>query len=201
MPADAIITEQMLEMLLTTNGLTKQMNKLFGQFIVEENLWTMAMNLAMGDDDKIAFRSSWAVEWAYTISPEHFRHNYSERLILDFINTSNDSVHRVYGKMLYDLIVNDVLTLDDDQVTAIAEKCLDRTINSNTNVAVKVRFMKLLQLLTPRIEWLEATLTDIVRDHSTDPDCTPAMAAYARHYFKWLSMKQRAKAKAAAKHC
>lgn len=66
-PPQERIDKEMLQGILSAGGLTKQTNRMLGRLIAEEKLWDEAMELARSDEAQVAFRSAWALEWAYTM--------------------------------------------------------------------------------------------------------------------------------------
>lgn len=186
-PLDTVTCETLRD-LLFSRGLTKKMNVIIGTLIAEENLWEEAIILSRDNNPKIAFRASWALEWAYTMNSEQIERRFEE-LLNDFSQTDNESVQRVYSKMLCDMIRRRVIYLSDEKAAAIAETCFDLLTNRQTPVAVKVWQIELLADLSQRIEWIEENLTDIVRDMSENSECTPAIAASARRFLKLRNKK------------
>lgn len=189
---DEIIDVSMLRMLLHARGLTKKMNAVVGSLIAEEGLWEPALDLAMSDDAQTAFRASWALEWAYATNMDYFE-RFIPRFFEDYLSATNESVNRVYSKMVCDMMRRGALTLTDEQALAVAEKAFDLLVNPGTAVAVKVWQIELLSDLSGHIDWIEENLTEIVRAMSEKPDCTPAEAAHARHYFRELEKRTKRK--------
>lgn len=184
-----VITTQTLEDIILVGGLTKKMNVLLGSLIAEEELWTEAMDLAMSDRDQLAFRASWALEWAYSSNMERFA-EFIPRFFGDYLKAMNHSVNRVYSKMLCDMIRRRAITLTDGEAEQVAVKCFDLLVNPETAVAIKVWQIELLSDLRSRFDWIEEELTAVVRAMSENPGCTPAEAAHARHYFKRLASEK-----------
>lgn len=187
---DEIITQATLRDLLLVGGLTKRMNTVMGSLIAEEELWTEAMDLAMSDNDQIAFRSSWAVEWAYSTNMERFD-EFIPRFVEDFIRARNHSVNRVYSKMLCDMLRRGVVELTDEQAIQVAEKSFDLLVDPETATAIRAWTIELLWDLSGHADWIEENLTEIVRAMSEKPDCSAGEAAHARHYFKRLAKKSK----------
>lgn len=181
-----IITTDTLRDLLLSRGLTKNMNCIMGALIEENNLWEAAMTLSSDVDRQVAFRASWALEWAYIMHPEMIECRFAE-FFNDLLRTKNDSVQRVYSKMLCDMLRRGVAMLSTEEALALADKCFGLLTDKETPVAVKVWQIELLADLSPRIDWIEENLTEIVRNMSESHNCTPAIAAAARHYFKRLN--------------
>lgn len=180
------ITIETLKDLLLAGGLTKRMNRTFGTLIQEEGLWDEALELARYDDPRVAFRASWALEWAYMIQPEEIERRF-QFFLRDFLTFHNESVQRVYSKMLCDMTRRGSIVLSGDQAAALAEKSFDLLTDPDRAVAVRVWQIELLFDLMPRFGWVEENLTAVVRGLSEHPDCTPAIAAHTRSYFRRIS--------------
>lgn len=178
-----IITTDTLRDLVMSRRLTQKMNCIIGSLIVEENLWDSALALSYDTEPKVAFRISWSLEWAYTLKPEMIECRFAEFLVI-FISTDNGSVQRVFSKMLCDMTRRGTIVMSDDEAIAVAEKCFGLLTCTDTAVAVKVWQIELLSDLSTRIEWIDEHLTGIVSNMSENKECTPAIAAAARHYFK-----------------
>jgi len=187
--AEETIYAATLHSLLRAGGLTQKMNTVIGSLIVEEDLWEAALDLAMSSDHKTAFRASWALEWAYAMNMDYFE-RFIPRFFRDYLSATNESVNRVYSKMVCDMTRRGVLGLSDDEALRVTEKAFDLLVNPETAVAVKVWQIELLSDLSGRIDWIEENLTEIVRAMSEKPDCTPAEAAHARHYFRRLEKRR-----------
>lgn len=190
--ADETIDAETLRDLLHAGGLTQKMNTVVGSLISEEDLWEAALDLAISDNAQTAFRASWALEWAYATNHDYFE-RFIPRFFTDYLNAMNESVNRVYSKMVCDMTRRGALTLTDGQALMVAEKAFDLLVNPETAVAVKVWQIELLSDLSGRIDWIEENLTEIVRAMSEKPDCTPAEAAHARHYFRELEKRTKKK--------
>lgn len=139
-----------------------EMNERYGRIIAENDLWDFALDLAFHDDPRVAFRSSWALEWAYFNDRESFR-PHTAHFFDNFLKAANPSAHRHYSKMLYDMMRRGAVTLDHGQACATAEKCFELLIDPSTRVAVKVWCMEILFDLRPRLDWLEENLRDAVQ--------------------------------------
>lgn len=180
------VTIEVLKDLLLAGGLTKRMNRMFGTLIQEEGLWEEALALARSDDPRVAFRASWALEWAYTIQPEEIERRF-QPFLQDFLTSHNESVQRVYSKMLCDMTRRGSIVLSDEQAVALAEKSFDLLTDPDRAVAVRVWQIELLFDLIPCLGWVEENLTAVVRGLSEHPDCTPAIAAHARSYLRRIA--------------
>lgn len=179
------ITSDTFRDLMLVGGLTKGMNSTLGALIVEEGLWNAGLELARSDEKSVAFRASWALEWAYTVEPLQIERRF-ETFFRDFLHADSESVQRVYSKMLCDMLRRGAVVLKDDDAEAVAERCFELLTADTTPVSVKVWQIELLYDLIPRFDWIGDNLTAVVRTMSESPECTPALAAHARHYFNRL---------------
>ena len=139
-----------------------EMNGVFGRLIGPNNMWDFALDLAFHDDPRVAFRGSWALEWAYYNDREAFR-PYLAHFVDNFLKAANPSVHRHYTKMLWDMQHRGMLVLDDGQAEQVAEKAFDLLIRPETKVAVKVWCMEILYDLSPRLDWVGEQLGEVLR--------------------------------------
>ena len=182
-PPQERIDKEMLQGILSAGGLTKQTNRMLGRLIAEEKLWDEAMELARSDEAQVAFRSAWALEWAYTMDAYPIEARF-RRFFEDFLRSGNTSVQRIYSKMLCDMVRRGAVATDALQAEGLAGKCFDLLTDEKTPVAVKIWQIELLDDLRTRIGWIEENLTEMVRSLSENPECRPAMAAYARRYLR-----------------
>ena len=102
-PPQERIDKETLQGILSAGGLTKQTNRMLGRLIAEEKLWDEAMELARSDEAQVAFRSAWALEWAYTMDAHPIEARF-RRFFEDFLRSDNTSVQRIYSKMLCDMV-------------------------------------------------------------------------------------------------
>lgn len=184
------ITPDVLETVVLGAGLSKKMNMLIGSLIVEESLWDEAMLLSGSEDDRTAFRISWGLEWAYTLEPKELELR-AKRFVRDFLDARNESVNRVYSKMLCDMTRRGAVELDPEEAISVAEKAFDLLINPKTAVAVKVWQIELLYDLRSRMDWIEEALVETVRTLSEATECTPGMASHARHFFRRIKKSKK----------
>lgn len=97
-----------------------EMNERYGRLIAANGLWDFALDLAFHDDARVAFRGSWALEWAYFNDPESFM-PHTAHFIDNFLKTANPSAHRHYSKMLYDMMRRGTVGMDHGLASAVAE--------------------------------------------------------------------------------
>lgn len=164
------------------------MDERYGRLIVEKNLWPDALGLAFHDDSRVAFRASWALEWAYFNHKEMFV-PYILRFFENYIVASNPSVHRHYTKMLCDMMRCGLFVPETSQMEQIAEKTFDLLIGAQTKSAVRVWAAEILFELSPALDWVEEYLSDVLRRQM---EAIP-MPAILNHYGKLLKKIDRAK--------
>ena len=130
-PPQERIDKEMLQGILSAGGLTKQTNRMLGRLIAEEKLWDEAMELARSDEAQVAFRSAWALEWAYTMDAHPIEARF-RRFFEDFLRSDNTSVQRIYSKMLCDMVRRGAVATDALQAEELAGKCFDLLTDEKT---------------------------------------------------------------------
>jgi len=120
-----------------------EMKAHLGRMIVDGGLWTLAIDLALYDDPRVAFRSAWALEWAYENDRKAFL-PHAGQFLGSFVHSASPSVHRHYAKIIYDMLLRDVLTPSPAQAVMIAERSFDLLIDPAVKPAVKVWCMDML---------------------------------------------------------
>lgn len=157
------------------------MDRCYGTLIMENALWKEALSLAFHDDMRLASRASWALEWAYFHNRDAFA-PYCVTFFEDFLRVTNPSVHRHYGKILYDMLRCGLFVPDDFQAAQIAERAFDLLTGGKIKSAVRIWAAEILYELSPRIDWVRENLEDIIR-HQIETMPTPAIL---NHYGKLL---------------
>lgn len=162
------------------------MKPMVGYLILKYGLWEEAMNLGMTDSRQIAFRATWALEWAYSQSYDDLPEWFADRMVDDFVASRNGSLHRVYSKMLCDMMRFGGFRPTDGQADRLAEKCFDLAIGPQTRGAVKFWCLDTLCELAPRIDWIPDALEGLLQRISEEPDCPPGMRVACREIGKRL---------------
>lgn len=153
------------------------MKETFGRVIVRNNWHDFAIGLSLHEDHRTAFRGSWALEWAYYNDKNAFR-PHTRKFLDHFLKTDDPSVHRIYTKMLLDMYHHGVVVLSGDQAEAVAEKTFGLLIEADTRSAVKAWCMEILFELSPRLDWVEEPLREVVcRIMEDDPSKSMAKSA------------------------
>lgn len=153
----------------------------YAALIIKHGLWEEVIPMALSDDDKLAFRSTWALDWAYSRN-KSVMEPYTEQFLETYLASTNGSVHRSFSKMLCDMLRRGTITLDESRQAEVAEKCFDLLIDESVRSAVKIWSAEILYQLMPRIDWiaehLEETLVYQLESHPS-----PAIIT---HYDKLL---------------
>lgn len=164
-----------------------EMNSIYGEVIARDDLWEFALGLAFDEKPQVAFRSSWALEWAYFNDREAFR-PHIPHFIDNFVRAQNSSVHRHYTKMLHDMLTRGLVVPDGATADALAEKAFDLLIAPETRTAVTVWAMEILYELAPRIGWVAEELPLTIR-RILESDPSPGTANRARKVLKRMKEK------------
>lgn len=162
-------------------GFGSAMDRRYGGLIVRNDLWKEALALASHKDARVAFRASWALEWAYFHGRDAFA-PYVAAFLENFLRAANPSVHRHYTKMLYDMLRREIFIPNDFQAAQIAEKTFDLLIGEGTKSAVRIWAAEILYELSPRLDWVREHLEEVLR-HQIETIPTPAIL---NHYGKLL---------------
>lgn len=172
------MTEAELEQILSVRfeeGCADQ----WGDLLLEQDLFELAMTLALRKKTVIPFRASYAMERAFLKAPERFE-PYYERFLLDFSVVKHPSVWRHYGKIMALLLKAKKLTLTDEKVQQIAETAVIRLVDEAIPVGARVWSLDILYYLRKHVTWIDEELPTIIDDLKIAP--TPAMVARLRRY-------------------
>lgn len=162
------------------------MKPMVGYIILRYGLWEEAMNIGMTAPQRIAFRATWALEWAYEQSLGQLPEWFFDRMADDFAASRNGSLHRVYAKMLADQMVFEGIRPTETQAEKLAEKSFELLIDPKTRGAVKAWCLEILFALRLRLDWIAEPMEDIVQRLSEAPDCSPGMRVWCRELSKRL---------------
>jgi hypothetical protein len=177
-----------------------------GYIILKYGAWEVAMNVGVnpghrpsagsaakqrtgkGERGNVAnFRAAWALEWAYEqAGPADIPEWFFDRVADDFCASQNGSVHRIYAKIVCDMMRFGGVRPSEMQVEKLAEKCFGLVIDPRTKTATKFWCLEVLTEITPRVEWVEEELPETVRRISEAPDCPPGMSVATREILKRL---------------
>lgn len=178
------VTEEEIGELLVRHFRDGNMKSEVGYIILRYDLWEEVMNLGRCAKQQIAFRATWALEWAYEQGSDKLPEWFADRMSDDFAASGNGSLHRVYAKMLCDQMRFGSFRPADVQAERLAEKCFDIVISPATKTAVVFWCLELLSELAPRIDWIGEELEVTVRRISERPECTAGIAVACRAILK-----------------
>ncbi len=136
-------------------------------------------------DAHTAFRAAWALEKAYAVDRWAVVERFGQ-FLEDWIATDNHSVKRIYTKMLYDMLLWERVEVDNVEAERIAERGFDILIEQDCPVGTRTWLIELLTLIGKRVDWIEETLTPLVRRFSEEPEAKPATRFITRKYLKNL---------------
>lgn len=145
----------------------------YGPLVLAENLQKSCMELAFDHDPRIAFRASYALEYAFFDNPEKFTGEYGGMFLECMTRTTNPSVHRHYTKILAFMLEKNIIRLSDRQVEEMTEFVFDLLISPRTKPAVRATSMNILYELCDRLDWIAGSLYDTILHISADS--TPAV--------------------------
>ena len=146
-----------------------EMKATYGRVIVEQERWEEAIALARSKDDRLAFRASWGLGWAYNESPEGVL-PYLERFIGAFVDSTSGSVHREYSKILYGLASRGV-KLSETQREKVVARAFDLLINPAVRPAAKVWCMEIVWIFRDSEDWIAEALQETLRELVSAPGC------------------------------
>ncbi len=140
----------------------------WARLILDHDLWTGAMDLALGKRPPVPFRASYALEGAFFENPDGFA-PYHRRFVRDFCAATDESVFRHYGKMMAWSLKRKWLTLTNDEATQVAEAACVRLIDARLRVAVRAWSLEVLLLLRGRVAWIDEEWPGIIETLRIDP--------------------------------
>jgi hypothetical protein len=136
---------------------------------------------------KTGFRAAWALEWAYEqAEPDDLPEWFFDRVADDLCASQNGGVHRIYAKIVCDMMRFGGVRPSETQVEKLAEKCFGLVIDPRTKTATKFWCLEVLTRIAPRAEWVAEELPETVRRISEAPDCPPGMRVATREILKRL---------------
>lgn len=168
---------------------TGGMKAMVGYIILRCDAWEEAMNLGLDGEPRIAFRATWALEWAYEQSePEERPEWFFDRMADDFVSSSNGSLHRVYAKMLLDQMRFGGICPTPGQAERLADRCLDLVSAPATKTAVRFWCLEILCELSPCVEWVGGELAALLRRLGEASECPAGMRVALREIGKRIDL-------------
>ncbi|MBQ4279479.1 MAG: hypothetical protein IJC16_05960 [Rikenellaceae bacterium] len=134
----------------------------FGSMVATGGLYGLALDMAFDPDPRIAFRISWALEWAYFYDPVAFL-PHVPAFLRNFGAVTNASVRRHYAKILSHLIRSGLYVPTTGEGEAIAAVCFDLLIAPAVRPAVQVWCMEILADLADSLPWVREELPATLR--------------------------------------
>lgn len=109
-----------------------------------------------------------------------FALRFSPLLVEKYLETNNGSVLRSYGKILCDMLRRNFVNPDTGTLEKIAEKAFDTLIDPEVKVAVKVWAMEILYDLSPKFDWIDEHLEEVIKLQLEKTGTTPAMISHGK---------------------
>lgn len=137
-------------------------------------------------DQRLCFRSSWALEHLLLKNNQLFNSTYNQ-LLENFKTLKNWSALRSYTKLIMWLLSksNKTIKLSDDQREIILEKTFDILEDSDCPIAVKVNGFDILYRLIPYYDWLAKELGLLI-ELNLEKENTPALKSRGIYILKRL---------------
>ncbi|MDR0509654.1 MAG: hypothetical protein LBH06_01005 [Rikenellaceae bacterium] len=170
---------------LLTGELRGEIKSLCGAMIVGEGRWEEAIALSRSTDAQLAFRAAWGLEWAWAESPEGLR-PHLETFLYAFARSDNGSVHRIYSKMINDMLRRG-WEFSRGRRTEVVAKSFDLLIDSATRPAVKVWSMEIVYRLRGEEPWIADALAETLAAMLTSPEASPGLVNRASKTLKRLA--------------
>lgn len=156
-----------------------------GYIILKYGAWEAAMNVARRDGSKTGFRAAWALEWAYEqAEPGDLPEWLFDRLVDDLTASANGSLHRIYAKLVCDMVRFGGSAPTGAQAERLAEKCFDLVIEPATKTAALFWCLEILAELSPRLDWVAEELPATLHRISEAPGCTPGLRVATREILR-----------------
>ncbi len=164
------------------------MKERIGRIVMRDGLWDYAFRAAFYDDPRVAFRASWALEWAYFADKDALL-PYVDRVVDVFVRADNQSVYRHYSKILRDMQMCRMSIFSDIQLVRIGEKAFDLLVDPATKTATKAWCMDILLGLVPHLDWVgEALYGALYRIMDDDP--SPGVISHVAKILRSEYMKR-----------
>ena len=154
----------------------------WADLLLEQELFAVAMDLALRPKTVIPFRASYALERAFLKAPERFEPYYT-RFVSDFPAATHPSVWRHYGKIMALLLKKKKLSLTGGQAETIAETAVLRLVDESIPVGARVWSLDILYYLRKHVAWIGDEQPGIIENLKIAP--TPAMISRLRR-FGWM---------------
>lgn len=169
-------------------GFAKGFAQRFGPLIVEHALYDQVLDLGLDPDPRVAFRASYALEYAFLKEPSAFV-RFHTHFIQNYLIIKNPSAQRHYAKIMAHLLRHHQIRLPALLVEPIVEVTFDRLIDPSVRPAVKVWAMEILYDLAPDLPWVDEQLYDTIQFLMQDE--TPALRSHGVKICRRIRIRQK----------
>ena len=178
------MTSEQLRKILSVRA-TSRFGERIGRLIAREGLLAETIDLGTDPDPRIAFRASYALEYAFAADPKRMDPHLSA-FVDRYAEVSCHGAQRHFSKILALLLRRKSLRLDARRLDRTIEVTFDRMIDRSVPVAVKVWAMEILARLADKRPWIGEQLGDTIR-HLMDCNGSPGLCSRGRKICRRLS--------------
>ena len=132
-----------------------------GQLIVANNLFSEAFDLGKTGPDQLAFRATWALDFAFSYAPERLSDSCGQ-IVDNYLRASYSGVIRLYSKMLVRVLSVPGADLSSDRIDRIAEVTFTRLIDAAVPPSIRVWCMEILYRLPHQESWIDEELYEVL---------------------------------------
>lgn len=168
------MTSEQLRKILSVRA-TSRFGERIGRLIAREGLLAETIDLGTDPDPRIAFRASYALEYAFAADPKRMEPHLSA-FVDRYAEVSCHGAQRHFSKILALLLRQKSRRLDDRRLDRTIEVTFDRMIDRSVPVAVKVWAMEILARLADERPWIGEQLGDTIR-HLMDYGGSPGLCS------------------------
>lgn len=154
------MTSEQLRKILSVRA-TSRFGERIGRLIAREGLLAETIDLGTDPDPRIAFRASYALEYAFAADPKRMEPHLSA-FVDRYAEVSCHGAQRHFSKILALLLRQKSRRLDDRRLDRTIEVTFDRMIDRSVPVAVKVWAMEILARLADERPWIGEQLGDTI---------------------------------------
>lgn len=173
------MTSEQLRKILSVRA-TSRFGERIGRLIAREGLLAETIDLGTDPDPRIAFRASYALEYAFAADPKRMEPHLSA-FVDRYAEVSCHGAQRHFSKILALLLRQKSRRLD-----RTIEVTFDRMIDRSVPVAVKVWAMEILARLADERPWIGEQLGDTIR-HLMDYGGSPGLCSRGRKICRRLN--------------
>ena len=155
------MTSEQLRKILSVRA-TSRFGERIGRLIAREGLLAETIDLGTDPDPRIAFRASYALEYAFAADPKRMEPHLSA-FVDRYAEVNCHGAQRHFSKILALLLRQKSLRLDDRRLDRTIEVTFDRMIDRSVPVAVKVWAMEILARLADKRPWIGEQFGETIR--------------------------------------